>query len=49
MIFRARRFIGFALLLAVALGSWYLIGSDWEDTAVSTVTEFVVSVVSGAV
>lgn len=48
MTLRARRLAGFALLVAAALGSWYLIGSDWHDTAVSTVTEFVVNVITAA-
>ena len=48
MIIRARHLAGIALLLAMALGSWDLIGSDWHDTAISTVTEFVVRVMAGA-
>lgn len=48
MIIRARHLTGIAFLLAMALGSWDLIGSDWHDTALSTVTEFVVRVMAGA-
>ena len=48
MTFRVRRLAGFVLLLAAILGLWSLIGSDWHDTVVETVNEFVVSVVTSA-
>ena len=48
MTLRAIRLAGFGLLLATILGLWYLIGSDWHDTAVSTVSDFVVWALTAA-
>ena len=42
MIFLVKRLAGVVFPFAMALGLWYLIGSDWYDRAVSTGAELVV-------
>ena len=48
MIAVVKKLAGIVLPFVLALGLLYLMGSDWYDTALSTVTEFVVRVMAGA-
>ncbi|MCY4370799.1 MAG: hypothetical protein OXF41_15610 [bacterium] len=48
MITLVKQLAGIVGPLVAALGLLHLIGSDWYDRAVSTATEFVIKVISGA-
>lgn len=39
---RAKQLAGIVLLLVAAISLWYLIGSDWHDSTVSTLTDLAI-------